>query len=435
MKISILINNSYSTINNLPTALYAELRKELSYKDSDMAALYSAFGPRTYYLINKKGELLTGLVPRAIKVIEALGYSYEIVDKRNHPVKGKEMARLDITLYKAQHEATDAALHFGRGVISMPTGTGKSILIANIINSYNLPTLVVVPNIELKSQLSQTLKELLPARTNITVLNIDSPSLNKLSGKNLLIVDEAHHAAAKTYQNLNKGPWKDIYHRFYLTATPFRNDHNEQLLFEGMTGSIIYNLTYKKAIQEGYIVPVEGYYLEVPKVHSANLITWRQVYSQLVVNNEARNELIAYTALQLASNKLKTLILVKEVEHGNILSKMTNIPFSNGKDEDSREFITEFNQGRLNALIGTTGIIGEGVDTKPCEYVIIAGLGKAKSAFMQQVGRAVRRYEGKESAKVIIIKDSSHKFTKAHFNTQKKILVDNYGVTLVKLEV
>jgi superfamily II DNA or RNA helicase len=115
---------------------------------------------------------------------------------------------------------------------------------------------------------------------------------------------------------------------------------------------------------------------------------------------------------------------------------MTGIPFANGQDEESRDFIRQFNSGGIKALIGTTGVLGEGVDTKPCEIVIIACLGKAKSAFMQQVGRAVRTYPGKESAKVVIIKDASHKFLSRHYAAQVAILKEEYGVTpqLITLE-
>ena len=49
----------------------------------------------------------------------------------------------------------------------------------------------------------------------------------------------------------------------------------------------------------------------------------------------------------------------------------------------TRVCFLEFNMGEIKTLIGTTGVVGEGVDTRPTEYVIIAGLGKSKPAFMQ----------------------------------------------------
>jgi superfamily II DNA or RNA helicase len=126
---------------------------------------------------------------------------------------------------------------------------------------------------------------------------------------------------------------------------------------------------------------------------------------------------------------------VKEVKHGYAIQEIFNAPFANGQDDITRAYIGAFNKGEVKGLIGTTGILGEGVDTKPCEYVIIAGLGKAKSAFMQQIGRAVRTYPGKESAKIILFRDASHRFTLRHYRAQAKILKEEYGVTPIKLEL
>jgi superfamily II DNA or RNA helicase len=139
--------------------------------------------------------------------------------------------------------------------------------------------------------------------------------------------------------------------------------------------------------------------------------------------------------LKLQAAEIPTLTLVKEIAHGKALEKLSGVPFVNGQDAESRQYIADFNAGRLKALIGTTGVLGEGIDTRPCQYVIVAGLGKAKSAFMQQVGRSVRKYPGKETAKILIFKDKSHKWLANHFNAQKKILIDEYGSAPAKLEV
>ncbi len=79
--------------------------------------------------------------------------------------------------------------------------------------------------------------------------------------------------------------------------------------------------------------------------------------------------------------------------------------------------------------------MGEGIDSRPCEFVVVAGLGKAKSAFMQQVGRAVRTFPLKETAKVFLFRDTSHKWCLKHFNEQVKILREEYGVEIKKMEV
>lgn len=378
-------------------------------------------------MLNKRGEFATGLLPKVIKYIGPFGYACITLRKRPNvfPMGLDE----SFTPYKSQLDALDAAIEQEHGTISMPTGSGKSAVIAMIAHRFNVKTLVVVPSIEIKRQLSETLKN----HKNVIVENIDSKALNSLSGIDCLIIDEAHHVAAKTYQKLNKTAWKGVYYRFFLTATAFRNNDEENLLFEGIAGKLIYRLTYKEAVKQQYIVPIEAYSIEIPK-QKTNAVTWAQVYSELVVRNTPRNVKIVDILTSLHSSRKSTLCLVKEVSHGKILSEMSGLPFCCGEDEDSRKYIRQFNSGNLKVLIATEGMMGEGVDTKPCEFVMIAGLGKAKSSLMQKIGRAIRTYLGKESGKIIIFRDPSHKFCLTHYRAQCNVIKDEYNVKVIKLE-
>lgn len=428
----IIIGNSYSRATEMTLIQEKELNKLLSYTVGGKAAFFSKYGPRRKSLLSKRGEFPTGLLHLVTKAIKGI----TLVDQRVEPNhrKLKVLGTWQDVPYEDQMTAVSQAIIHRRGTIAMPTGTGKSLVIALIANALKVKTLVVVPSLEIKKQLVDSLATIFDDTSWLTVENIDSKYLKTAKGYDCLIIDEAHHTAAKTYQKLNKTVWTGIYYRFFMTATPFRNDPEERLLFESIAGEIIFNLSYKDAIKKGYIVPVEAYYIELPK-QQTDAYTYAEVYSQLVVHNEHRNAVIANLLKTLLVNSVYTLCLVREVKHGNILSELAMIPFVNGEDDFSRGNIGRFNRGKIRSLIGTEGILGEGIDTKPSEYVIIAGLGKAKSAFMQKVGRAVRKYKGKESAKIIIFKDKSHKFTLRHYREQCKILKEEYGVEPVKLEI
>lgn len=436
--ITLEINNSFSQLKLLSTENHSKIKKLLSYEDNPSASYFAGKFVRSRTLLAKDGHFPTGLVGHVTEFLEKYRMPYQVKDSRVKPFKnphsGSMMGIFKHDPYLDQQWAADDAILAQRGIISMPTGTGKSMVIALLISKLGLKTLVIVPSLEIKKQLAEGLEAIFGkvGSDTIRIENIDSGSLKDATAYDVLIIDEAHHVAAKTYQKLNKTAWKDIYYRFMLTATPFRNQPNEQLLFQGIAGEVIYELSYKDAVERGYIVPVEAFYIDLPKTPTSGT-TWAQVYSELVVNNHYRNGVITGLIETLDVQGFSNLTLVKEVKHGETLSRLSGAGFATGADEDSRQFIKWFNQGKLKSLIGTTGIIGEGVDTKPAEYVIIAGLGKAKSAFQQQVGRAVRTYPGKTSAKIIIFKDPSHKWTMSHFNAQKKILLEEYGVKLQKL--
>lgn len=424
--IAITLGNSYSNIKGLTPKEEKSLQEALSYIMGGSSSHFSRFGPKKKTLLDKKGYFPTGLLGRVQDHLR--GLQFECLDTRMKPAESRRQQGVG---YDWQLEALRQARRVGRGIISAPTGSGKSRVIALIAMHLGLKTLVVVPSLEIRKQLSETLKDL----KNVTVLNIDSKELQTTTNDyNCLIIDEGHHVAAKTYQKLNKTAWTNIYYRFFLTATPFRNDTEETLLFESIAGSLIYQLSYAEAVEKKYIVPVESYYLECSK-QETDAFTWAEVYSQLVVNNAPRNVLICGLLARLHSAQKSTLCLVKEVAHGKILAEMTGLHFVSGADDDSRVYIQQFNKGNIKVLMGTTGILGEGIDTKPAEYIVVAGLGKAKSQFMQAIGRGVRTYPGKESAKIVLIKDKSHKFTLRHYTAQVKILKEEYGTKPEKLEL
>lgn len=434
--IEIRVNNSFSQIVGLNTKQYSEIRKLLSYTPDPKAAYFRGGFNYTKYLIDKKGNFPTGLLNKVINHVGGKQYTFLVKDLSKAPKASKlHSLRLgNITPYADQVNAAKRAVKRRRGTISMVTGYGKSITMALLINELQVKTLVIVPNLELKRQLSETFKRLFGTLKNITIENIDSTTLKNHKDYGCLIIDEVHHAAARTYHKLNKVAWGSIYYRFGFTATPWRNVDAEQILLESIAGQVIYKVSYKDAVKQGAIVPVEGYYYDLPK-KPTEAYTWRQVYDELIIDNEHRNALIADLLLKLNEAGVSTLCLVKEIAHGNILRDMTGCPFANGQDEDSKLWITLFNRGECKVLIGTYGVLSEGVDTRPCEYVVIAGIGKAKSSFMQQVGRGVRKHLNKESCKVVLFRDRSHKFCLQHFNTQAKILKEEFGVEVLKLEV
>lgn len=433
--ISLKIDNSSCRIAGLGVEEEKTLRGFLSYVPDPKAAYFGG-GHRggRRYLIDKAGNFPSGLLYIVEAFLASREYARNDVRRVPEPRQGLFTLSLAHTPYAAQQNAVAALLGASGGICAMPTGSGKSLTIGLLIAALQLKTLIVVPTLELKRQLSDTLRGLFGSLDNIDIENIDSSRLPKLKGHDVLIVDECHHSAAATYRKLNKKTWTGIYYRYCFTATPYRSRDEETILMETLTGPVRFKLTYREAVAAGLIVPIEAYYIDLPK-RPVEGYTWAQVYSELVVNNDTRNAAIADLIERLSAAKKSTLVLVKEICHGEKLAALTSptLPFASGLGGDARGLIDDFNATPDGVLIGTTGVLGEGVDTRPAEYIIIAGLGKSKPAFMQQCGRGVRRYPGKESAKIILIRDPSHKWCLNHFKAQCKVLRDEYGAEAVKL--
>lgn len=436
--IKLFIDNSESRIEGLSVSQYAELRGLLSYSISAQQSHFSHSFNNKRYLINKRGEFPSGLTDIVISYLRNLKnlQQYHISDLRMIPIStGLFKLSLPYDPYPEQEAAAETCLLRHRGIVSACTGFGKSFVMALLINKLQLKTLIIVPNLELKNQLISGFSEYFKDLTNITIENIDSKRLPKLKDFDCLIIDEAHHAAAKTYRDLNKKAWGGIFHRYFFTATPFRSRNEENILFESIAGQVIYTVSYKTAVDKGYIVAVEAYYIDMPYENLSLLGNYASAYKKGVVQSHKLNELVAELLSKLHENKLSTLCIVREIEHGENLVNLSGAAFANGQSEDCRALINWFSSGKLKTLIGTHGVVGEGVDTRACEYVVLPIPVKSKNLFMQIIGRAVRRYSGKDSAKIILFNNRNHKWFKAAFKEQCKILADEFGIIPTKLDI
>lgn len=467
---TLTIDNSYSKVGGLTRHAFQQLSKELAYKELTGRRIKLPNGkrvPEVKYrkLLQPDGSFPTGLLGRVQKFLSR--NTYRTKDVRVKPARNS-CRRLNISRafepYLEQTEAAQAAVTEGRGIVVGPTAVGKSAIAVEIINAFDLPTLVVVPGVGLKEQLTETLRKAFgrdmvgpmgadgQPRYFITVENVQALNpLKSLIGVDLVLVDEFHHASAESYQELNKHAWKGVYHRIGLTATPFRAQANELILLQSFLSDVIYRITYDTAVEKGYIVPMEAYYIDLPKIDLEEPIkvkgkgnrkrrrdttSWHSVYKTLVVDRADRNAIIAHMGNRLLEAGISTLILTKQVKHGqNLKDEIDGIEFAEGKNKLNQQLIQDFNARDLIGLIGTVGVIGEGIDTKPAEYVILAGGGKSKIQFMQNVGRGFRKYPGKESCKVILFRDPSHKWLLTHFNACIRYLREEYGVECHKLDL
>lgn len=441
--ILLTVGNSVSQISGLSSAQFAEVKRLLSYK---LPNAYASGSPRYPYrsLLSKRGEFPSGLL---YLLEQYLGkFPHEVRDTRKRPITPKNaLGSIFIpgsypTPYPEQIDAAAAAVNAHRGIISAVTGCGKSLMIGLLYDFLRVSTLVVVPSLELKKQLTASFMTWFgPDHVGKTlhVQNVDALDPNKPADVDCVVLDEYHRSAARTYRKLNQKAWKDVYYRFGFTATPFRSNDDERLLLESILSKVIYTLDYRTAVAKGYIVPVEAWYVDLPKQEiQGDETNWRSVYSELVVNNKKYHEIVTKLLSRFLAQGIPTLCLVKEIQHGRVLSESTGVDFANGEDSDNTRInILRFNLGEIKALIGTSGILGEGVDTRLAEIVIIAGGGKAKTQFMQQIGRGLRTYPGKTACWVVIFKNSSHKWLRKHFNEQVKILREEYGVVPGRLEI
>lgn len=225
---------------------------------------------------------------------------------------------------------------------------------------------------------------------------------------------------------------------------------------EGLLGPIMFKLNEQELIDKGILTRplyIEVQYKSPVKTYSRyNKSTGgyftkngkpdrNEVYTQCVVKNSERNNLIVNLTLEyLKSNpEFPCLILVQNIAHGEILQDLfklnkLDLPFVYGKSSltQRREIVSEIKNGNLKAAIASS-VFNEGQDIPNLGLGIIAGGGGSESRIIQQVGRFIRKYPNKDKGIIIDIADDESYYLQYNFFTRKQKIMSTYPKALIQL--
>ena len=326
----------------------------------------------------------------------------------------------------------------------MPTGIGKTRVIKEALLKIQRPSLIITPSSNLKYQTFDYLLESFGERyvglmdsnkpKPITVTNWHAISKQDPSFFNLfdtMFFDEFHNSAALGFRDSNISHLNNIYYKYGLTATNFKNDENASILLESILADELYSISIQDAINKKYIVALAPIFLNVFNKGKIASGDYRTDYKDYIDNNSERNSLCLDYCPKLVKNNIPTLILVEHVEHGRYLqSNLPGFIFLNGQDESAKynlNMVDKFNKGEIPGLIGTS-VIGEGVNTKAAGAVFNMCGGKAKSEILQRAGRVVRNFPGKNVGYYFDFIDHGQKHLFKQSKERRLIIEESFGV-------
>lgn len=322
-----------------------------------------------------------------------------------------------------------------RQLISLPTGSGKTIVISAVAQYYKTKTLVLAHREELIEQAVEKIKLYSPdadvgickAKKNeisrkIVVGSIQSCMQDKRlkalkkSGIKVLIIDEAHHAPSSSYRKIIEylgffdGPKKLL---LGVTATPKRNDKKgldevfEKITFERSVGTLI---------KGGYLSPVVGrriltsFRLKGIKTKMGDFVV-----SQLAmaVNIPERNAFI-FHKWKVHANNRKTLIFCVDVKHCKDMAAFFSSQGIVAKavwglmdSKDRKETLIAFRNNEIQVIISCS-LLTEGFDDPSVDCIVMARPTKSKPLYTQMVGRGLRKYMGKQDCLVLDFTDQQN---------------------------
>ncbi|MBQ7407838.1 MAG: DEAD/DEAH box helicase [Clostridia bacterium] len=302
-----------------------------------------------------------------------------------------------------QQDCVDAInnMQNGSALVSMATGLGKTVVFSRIrsqgrvliishreelvnqpIKYYECPC-----GIEQGVQISKG-EKVVSASVQSLVRRLDK---FKPTEFDVIITDEAHHAAAPSYKKIY-AYFKPRLHVGF-TATPNRGD---KVRLDDVFEKIIFQRDLKWGIEHNWLTDINC--LRVNVSYDLRKVARRMgdfAVGELdkQVNTQLANAEIAKVYKEYARGQ--TLIFATSVEHAeNIAALIDGAVAVSQKTPNRKQIIADFTARKIPCIVNCM-IFTEGTDMPLIETIIIARPTQNPSLYAQMVGRGLRKYEGK----------------------------------------
>lgn len=357
--------------------------------------------------------------------------------------------RKEIQLYEYQkdmlRQIEDAFVTHQSVMVQMPTGTGKTVLISEVVKREerrvkNPCVWIVVHRRELVEQIKETLERRLGTsldaeREKSSVIEVFSIQwltrhYQELEERpSLIVIDEAHHAVAKTYEEvMNAYPNAK---KLGVTATPCRLTKRG---FTDLFEVLLCSHSIPKFIKEGYLSDFDYISLN-PNSEDQKKIDglekraadgdYNIAEMQEVLDCKPSIERLYQTIKDFAAGK-KGIVYAINIEHAEHIAEyyreqgLAAVAISSRTPkEERRRMIELFKEGSAGdkpycaslSLITTVGqdetpkgiqilvnvdLFGEGFDCPDVEFIQLARPTLSLAKYLQMVGRGLRVAKGKE---------------------------------------
>ena len=386
---------------------------------------------------------------RTVLALRKKNFSFTDKVKACSPLPDLRIASELVPHPHQQTALTEWINHNCRGVVSLPTGAGKTILAVMAIAHLRRPTLVLVPTIELLTQWCSVLERFFQVPVgmlgggshsiqNLTVSTYDSAVLQmEFIGNRFtfLIADECHHLPGAGFQlaaAMAIAPF-----RLGLSATlemePERQNTLHELMgqtvcsigIDELEGKILSNYLVKRLFVQ--LTPAENaayreqraIYINFLNRHGINMASvngWRNFLIGCARFPDGRAAFNAFceqrkiaragtAKLELLKNILlshpgeRILIFTADNDSAYEIGRHFTLPVvtHHTKSAERKEFLDNFRAGNYPVLV-TSKVLNEGVDIPSAAVgVVFSGSGSIRE-HVQRLGRILRPAPGKSRA-------------------------------------
>ena len=227
-----------------------------------------------------------------------------------------------------------------------------------------------------------------------------------------IIIDECHHATAKTYKKIIA--YFEPEFLLGLTATPERMDNQD--VFELFDQNVPYELRLRDAIINDLVLPFKYYGIRDSLVdYGLTAKEERRLIAQMANDNHCE-----FISEQIEAHrpqgKLKALAFCRNVTHARMMSEVMgeryHTAYLTGRN-DIGQRIRAYNDLQSDSaeleILFTVDILNEGVDIPGVNMVLFLRPTESSTIFIQQLGRGLRKYDNKPYVTVLDFIGNSYK--------------------------
>jgi len=311
-----------------------------------------------------------------------------------------------------------------KGVVVLPTGTGKTFLSAIDAKRFGGKVLFLVHRLDILKQSIAAYQRVWPqmkagiltgeAKENESECDVLFASKDTLRQPaelanyardefNYIVVDEVHHGQTPSYSDI----FEYFRPRFMLgmTATPDRTDRKD--IFELFNYNKVFEVSLQEAIEDGYLVPYTYYGLlddiDYSRIrYQNNRYRVDDLERYLIIPQ--RNEAILREYLD-KGNGDKAIGFCVSIKHADRMAEFftqRGIAAASITSEtpDRDEKVAAFRRNEISVVF-TVDLFNEGIDFPNVRVLMFLRPTESKTVFVQQLGRGLRLCIGKDRVRVL----------------------------------
>ena len=337
---------------------------------------------------------------------------------------------MKIKLYDYQEDMKgriEGELRLHRSVMAqMPTGTGKTYLLTAVIDSFvsNNPmekVWIVAHRRELVSQIDETVRKFhsyFASDTYSLLSSVKAMSIQWLmrhydeieEEPGMIVIDEAHHALAKTYKEM----WERFPNAKFLglTATPCRLNGKG---FTDLFDVLVQSWSVPEFISKGRLATYDFVSIKSDGVTQRLIDSlqkrgadgdYQNKEMDMLLNKKPSIERL-YQSLEEYGKGRKGIVYAINISHAQKITKLYQEHGVKAIAIDSKTPATErqqdieaFKRGDIQVLVNVD-IFSEGFDCPDVEFVQLARPTLSLAKYLQMVGRGLRVAKGKKNCVII----------------------------------